>query len=90
MTLKAIKDKIALEQYSCPLWIFLSEHQRAMLVDQVALEFALSEIEGVKEDMKRAWEAQDAIMDQGTMTVVANFEMGMQTVPVDDRKIVEL
>lgn len=51
MTLTELKDKLALEHYQQPFWFLLSEHQQAMLVDHVAIEYALSELNELKESL---------------------------------------
>ena len=51
MTLTEIKDKLALEHYQQPFWFLLSEHQQAMLVDHVALSYAIIEIDLLKKSI---------------------------------------
>lgn len=51
MTLTEIKDKLALEHYRQPFWFLLSEHQQAMLVDHVALSYAINEIDSLKQNL---------------------------------------
>lgn len=46
MTLEQIKDKLANEHYSCPFWNWLPIEKQAMLVDHVATEYALEQING--------------------------------------------
>lgn len=44
MNLEEIKDKLANEHYRTPFWMLLTEHQQAMLADDVAIEYALQEV----------------------------------------------
>ena len=51
MTLTELKDKLALEHYQQPFWFLLSEHQQAMLVDHVAIGYALNELSALKNEV---------------------------------------
>ena len=44
MTLEQIKDNLANEHYSVPYWIWLNDYQRSCLVDLVAIQYALAQL----------------------------------------------
>jgi len=51
MTLTELKDKLALEHYQQPFWFLLSEHQQAMMVDHVAIQYALVELNALNDSL---------------------------------------
>lgn len=50
MTLEEIKDQLAKDNYSVPMWIWLNDGQRSSLVDLVAIQFALQQVNNLRKE----------------------------------------